>query len=93
MTLDNGEVHECNVLIDAVGFLNTPRYPTWPGLEDFTGPKFHTFHWEHEHDLTGKKVAIVGTGSTSTQIVPMLAPIVEALTVLPTGARMDHPQG
>ncbi|MGA7417402.1 MAG: NAD(P)/FAD-dependent oxidoreductase [Acidimicrobiales bacterium] len=100
VTLDNGEVHECNVLISAVGFLNTPRYPTWPGLEDFAGPKFHTFHWEHEHDLTGKKVAIVGTGSTATQIVPMLAPTVDSLTlfqrepgwIIPKGDRDYSPE-
>jgi cation diffusion facilitator CzcD-associated flavoprotein CzcO len=77
--LAGGEVEECHVLISAVGFLNTPRYPDWPGLEDFKGPKFHTFHWEHEHDLAGKKVAIVGTGSTATQILPVIAPEVEKL--------------
>jgi cation diffusion facilitator CzcD-associated flavoprotein CzcO len=79
--LADGEVEECNVLISAVGFLNTPRYPDWPGLEDFEGPKFHTFRWEHEHELAGKKVAIVGTGSTSTQIVPVIAAEVEKLYV------------
>jgi cation diffusion facilitator CzcD-associated flavoprotein CzcO len=81
VTLANGDIEECNVLISAVGFLNTPRYPDWPGLGQFEGPKFHTFRWEHEHDLTGKKVAIVGTGSTSTQIVPVIAPIVDHLYV------------
>ena len=45
---------ECDVLIAATGFLNVPQYPTWPGLDDFDGPKFHTSRWEHEHDLTGK---------------------------------------
>ena len=79
--LDDGTTDECNVLISAVGFLNTPRYPDWPGLEQFEGPKFHTFRWEHEHDLTDKVVAIVGTGSTSTQIVPVIAPFVDHLYV------------
>jgi cation diffusion facilitator CzcD-associated flavoprotein CzcO len=77
--LDDGTVDRCHVLISAVGFLNVPRYPDWPGLDDFEGPKFHTFYWEHEHDLAGKTVAIVGTGSTASQIVPMLAPHVEHL--------------
>ncbi len=81
VTLANGDVEECNVLISAVGFLNTPRYPDWPGLGQFEGPKFHTFRWEHEHDLTAKVVAIVGTGSTSTQIVPVIAPFVDHLYV------------
>jgi cation diffusion facilitator CzcD-associated flavoprotein CzcO len=77
--LADGGTDECHVLISAVGFLNNPRYPDWPGLDDFEGPKFHTFRWEHEHDLRGKKVAIVGTGSTATQIVPAIAGDLEQL--------------
>ncbi len=79
--LGDGTTESCHVLISGVGFLNTPRYPDWPGLEDFEGPTFHTFRWEHEHDLRGKKVAVVGTGSTSTQLVPAIAPDVEKLYV------------
>jgi cation diffusion facilitator CzcD-associated flavoprotein CzcO len=79
--LDNGTVDECHALISAVGFLNVPRYPTWPGLDDFAGPKFHTARWEHEHDLSGKVVAVVGTGSTATQIVPAIQPMVHKLYV------------
>jgi cation diffusion facilitator CzcD-associated flavoprotein CzcO len=74
-------VDECNVLISCVGFLNVPRYPTWPGLDTFAGPKFHTARWEHQHDLSGKTVAVVGTGSSSTQIVPAIQPIVGQLYV------------
>jgi cation diffusion facilitator CzcD-associated flavoprotein CzcO len=57
--------------------LNVPRYPDWPGLDAFRGPKFHTARWEHQHDLTGATVAVVGTGSSATQIVPAIQPIVE----------------
>jgi len=77
---DGGRVR-CRVLISAVGLLNHVNYPTWPGLEDFEGPKFHTSRWEHQHDLTGKRVAVVGTGSTAVQLVPEIAPIVERLCV------------
>jgi len=77
LTLDNGETDECNVLISATGFLNVPRYPDWPGLDDFEGIKFHTARWEHEHDFTAKTVALVGTGSTATQILPEIQPIVK----------------
>jgi cation diffusion facilitator CzcD-associated flavoprotein CzcO len=95
VTLDDGTVDECNVLISGVGFLNVPRYPAWPGLETFQGPKFHTARWEHQHDLSGKTVAVVGTGSTATQIVPAIQPIVGQLYlfqrepgwVLPKGER------
>jgi cation diffusion facilitator CzcD-associated flavoprotein CzcO len=74
-------VDECHVLISGVGFLNVPRYPDWPGLDAFTGPKFHTARWEHQHDLTGKVVAVVGTGSSATQIVPAIQPSVGTLYV------------
>src|SRR5207244_9687890 len=65
----------------AVGFLNVPRYRDWPGLVDFEGPAFHTARWEHQHDLTGKVVAVVGTGSSATQVVPAVQPIVKKLYV------------
>ncbi len=77
--LHDGEQVLAHVVVSALGLLNYPRYPDWPGLDDFQGPKFHTARWEHEHDLTGRRVAIVGTGSTATQIVPEIAPIVDHL--------------
>jgi cation diffusion facilitator CzcD-associated flavoprotein CzcO len=79
VTLDSGSVDECHVLISAVGFLNVPRYPDWPGLEEFEGPKFHTSRWEHQHDLSDKVVAVVGTGSSATQVVPAIQPTVRKL--------------
>ncbi|MCU1459049.1 MAG: hypothetical protein JWL73_3141 [Actinomycetia bacterium] len=79
--LDTGETLVAHVLVSAVGFLNTPRYPDWPGLDDFAGPKFHTARWEFEHDLDGKRIGVVGTGSTSAQVVPELAKIAKKLFV------------
>ena len=91
--LDDGTVDECHVLVSAVGFLNVPRYPDWPGLDDFDGPAFHTARWEHEHDLTGKVVAVVGTGSSATQVVPAIQPIVRAALRVPARAGLGHAQG
>ena len=68
-------------MISAVGFLNVPSYPDWPGLDDFGGPHFHTSRWEHHHDLSDKVVAVVGSGSTATQVVPAIQPIVKKLYV------------
>jgi cation diffusion facilitator CzcD-associated flavoprotein CzcO len=79
--LEDGTVDESHVVVSGVGFLNVPRYPDWPGLDDFAGPAFHTARWEHQHDLTGKTVAVVGTGSSATQVVPAIRPIVEQLYV------------
>jgi cation diffusion facilitator CzcD-associated flavoprotein CzcO len=81
VTLANGETSESQAVVSAVGLLNVPRYPDWPGLEEFRGPKFHTFRWEHQHDLAGKRIAIVGTGSTASQVLPALAPIAGHVTL------------
>lgn len=81
LKLDNGATDRCHVLVSAVGFLNVPQYPDWPGLENFEGPAFHTARWEHQHDLTDKVVAVVGVGSTSAQVVPAIQPLVKKLYV------------
>jgi cation diffusion facilitator CzcD-associated flavoprotein CzcO len=100
LELDDGSTGTCNVLISAVGFLNVPKYPDWPGLETFRGPRFHTARWEHEHDLTGKRVALVGTGSSAIQITPEVAAIADRLLlfqrepgwVMPKGERDYTPE-
>jgi cation diffusion facilitator CzcD-associated flavoprotein CzcO len=73
--LGDGTTASCAALISAVGFLNVPKMPDWPGLETFGGPAFHTARWEHEHDLAGRRVAVVGTGSSAIQIVPEIAKV------------------
>jgi cation diffusion facilitator CzcD-associated flavoprotein CzcO len=93
VTLDDGRVDECHVLISGVGFLNVPRYPDWPGLDDFSGPKFHTARWEHQHDLAGKTVAVVGTGSTASQVVPAIQPEVGHLYVFQREPGWVMPKG
>ena len=72
LTTEQGGNEEFDVVISALGLLSVPRYPEWPGLDTFAGPCFHTSRWE-EHDLVGKSVAVVGTGSTAVQIVPAIA--------------------
>lgn len=69
-----GSSEHFDVVVSATGLLSDPRYPNWPGLETFDGPTFHTSRWDHSVDLTGKTVAIVGTGSTGCQVVPAIAP-------------------
>jgi cation diffusion facilitator CzcD-associated flavoprotein CzcO len=81
VTLSNGEVIDADFVISAVGLLNVPRYPNWPGYADFKGSKIHTGHWDSSVDLTGKRVAVVGVGSSATQVVATIAPIVDKLYV------------
>lgn len=76
-----GEDFEFDVVISAVGLLSVPRYPDWPGLADFEGIAFHTSRWEHQHELAGRRIAVVGTGSTAAQVVPALAPLAGQLHV------------
>ena len=70
-----------NVLIHAVGFFNRGYIPDIPGLSDFKGKSWHTFDWREDVSLEGKRVAIIGTGSSAAQIIPDIQPIVKSLTV------------
>src|SRR3954452_387650 len=69
------------VLVSAMGPLVEPRIPDLPGLERFSGRVFHSARWDHDYDLTGKRVAAVGTGASAIQFVPEIQPRVESLHV------------
>jgi cation diffusion facilitator CzcD-associated flavoprotein CzcO len=68
-----GDTEEFDFVIAATGILHHPRYPTIPGLDTFAGAIFHSARWNHDVALRGKRVAVVGTGSTGVQIVCGLA--------------------
>jgi cation diffusion facilitator CzcD-associated flavoprotein CzcO len=70
-----------DLLVAATGPLCEPRIPAIPGLESFAGTVFHSARWRHDHDLTGRDVAVVGTGASAIQFVPRIAPQVNRLTV------------
>jgi 4-hydroxyacetophenone monooxygenase len=70
-----------NVIIAAVGFLDRPSIPTIPGMNSFDGPVFHTSHWDHAQNLTGKRIAVVGTGASACQVAPHLAEVAASLTI------------
>jgi cation diffusion facilitator CzcD-associated flavoprotein CzcO len=73
--------HEADVLLTACGQLSVPSTPTIPGLDGFEGPAFHTAEWRHDVDLTGKRVAVIGTGCSGIQVVPAIQPKVAQLDV------------
>ena len=75
------EFLEADALVTAVGQLNRPRYPDIEGLETFDGPSFHSARWRRDIDLTGKRVAVIGTGASAFQFVPEIAPKVAHLDV------------
>jgi cation diffusion facilitator CzcD-associated flavoprotein CzcO len=80
LTTSSGEL-TARVLIPAPGVLSEPCLPPIPGLGEFTGTLFHSARWNHDHDLTGQRVALLGTGATAIQIGPRIQPEVKQLTV------------
>jgi cation diffusion facilitator CzcD-associated flavoprotein CzcO len=70
LTLADGGTHRTDVLVSAAGQLTRPSIPPIPGLADFAGTSFHSATWRHDHDLTGRRVAVVGTGASAIQFVP-----------------------
>ncbi|WP_374159787.1 flavin-containing monooxygenase [Mycobacterium sp. G7A2] len=75
------DVSYANVVVPAAGYLNRPRWPDLAGREDFAGVSIHSAEWDPELSLQGKKVAIIGAGCTSVQIVDACVDEVEHLTV------------
>jgi 4-hydroxyacetophenone monooxygenase len=75
------DVIEANALISAVGQLNQPKLPEIAGMEKFGGPSWHSARWNHAVDLRGKRVAVIGTGATAAQFVPVIAEQVAQLDV------------
>ncbi len=75
-----GEV-TARFLISASGVLTVPALPDIDGVDSFAGITMHTARWDHTRDLTGKRVAVIGTGASAVQIIPEIAPIVAQLTV------------
>ncbi len=78
---DQGRVIEATVFVSAMGMFHTPAMPTIPGMDDFAGMSFHSARWDHDHDLAGQRVAVVGTGASSVQIVPAIAEPAERVLV------------
>jgi cation diffusion facilitator CzcD-associated flavoprotein CzcO len=70
-----------DILILGNGPLSEPSLPSIQGIECFKGELFHSAHWNHDYDLTGKRVAVIGTGASSIQFVPQIQPTVDHLTL------------
>ncbi|MGW1764747.1 flavin-containing monooxygenase [Streptomyces sp. NPDC002073] len=70
-----------DVVVSATGPLSDPKTPEIPGLADFPGKVFHSARWDHDYDLRGKRVAMIGTGASAIQIVPAIAGETGTLTL------------
>jgi cation diffusion facilitator CzcD-associated flavoprotein CzcO len=80
LTTDRG-TYKARVVIAATGPLSQPSTPDIPGLSSFSGKVFHSAQWDHEYDLTGRDVAVIGTGASAVQFVPRIQPQVKRLRV------------
>ena len=92
VTTDQGQTYVAKYFITAVGCLSSANIPSIAGLEAFEGQWFHTGEWPHEGvDFTGKKVGVVGTGSTGIQAIPVIAEQAKHLTVFQRTANYSTP--
>jgi len=78
--------------ISGVGALSEPKLPDIPGIESFEGRMFHSAQWDHDYDLTDKRVAVIGTGASSIQFVPKIQPQVKELHLYQRSAPWIMPQ-
>ncbi|MFI1462037.1 flavin-containing monooxygenase [Nocardia carnea] len=81
VTVAGGETLTARYLLTATGFLSQPYTPPFPGIDTFAGKIIHTTAWDDSYDLTDRRVAIIGTGATSVQLVPEIAARARELTV------------
>jgi cation diffusion facilitator CzcD-associated flavoprotein CzcO len=79
VTSADGRSWEADAVIVATGQLHQPAFPSLEGR--FEGRSFHSANWDHDYDLTGKRVAVIGTGASAVQFVPEIAPLVDRLYV------------
>jgi 4-hydroxyacetophenone monooxygenase len=85
------DVLVARAVISAVGQLNRPNVPQITGADTFAGPAFHSARWDHDVDLAGKRVAMIGAGASGFQIAPTIAPEVAHLTVFQRTAQWMFP--
>ena len=80
------------MLVAATGQLNRPHVPDIAGLDDFAGHQFHSARWDHDHDLTGRDVAVIGIGASAIQFVPEIAKQARSVTLFQRSEQLRRPQ-
>src|SRR5262245_31969740 len=77
----DGREHSFDFLATACGQLTNPEIPEIPGREEFEGHIFHSAQWDHDHDLAGERVAVIGTGASAIQFIPEIAQVAEHVDI------------
>ena len=81
MTTDSGERNYFDLLVTACGQLTRPAVAPLAGIDEFEGPVFHSAEWDHEIDLAGRRVAVIGTGASAIQFVPEIAEVAASTAI------------
>ncbi len=92
VTTTTGELLEAQAVVTALGQLNRPQFPEIPGREDFAGPSFHSALWDHNVDLSGRRVAVIGSAASAVQLIPEVAKVASHLTVFQRSANWVLPR-
>ena len=79
--LDSGKSYSCRYFVSATGLFGPPKLPDIAGVETFSGKVMHTAQWDHDFDLSGKRVAVIGTGATAIQVIPEIIDRLDHLDV------------
>ncbi|WP_170773970.1 flavin-containing monooxygenase [Ruegeria lacuscaerulensis] len=78
---EGGDIWSARILASAIGALHVPNIPDIPGADSFPGPSFHSAQWNHEVPLSGKRIAVIGTGASAVQFVPEIAKMAGQVTI------------
>ncbi|MEJ2604562.1 MAG: NAD(P)/FAD-dependent oxidoreductase [Gammaproteobacteria bacterium] len=92
VSLQDGSEETFDALVTGVGQLSRPFVPDIPGLGQFRGPCFHSARWNHDVELAGRDVVVIGNAASAVQFVPQIAPEVRRLTVLQRSANWMLPK-
>ena len=90
---DRGVTFECRFLVNGLGLLSATNVPDFPGMDTFEGRLVHTGAWPEDLDLTGKRVGVIGNGSTGNQVITATAPIAGHLTSFQRTPQYSVPAG
>lgn len=92
LTDEHGSAYTADILVAGIGGLSRASYPDLPGIERFRGKTFHSQDWDHDYDLAGKRVAVIGTGASAIQFVPQVQKQAARLTLFQRSAPWVMPK-
>jgi cation diffusion facilitator CzcD-associated flavoprotein CzcO len=93
LTTSDGQVRQFGAIISALGQLNRPSIPQIPGQASFQGASMHSAAWNHDIDLTGKRVGVIGSAASAVQLIPEVAKVAGSLVVFQRSANYVGPRG